>query len=223
MKQLAENLWMLTYPLKLLGADLRRHVTVVRLNSGKLCIHSTGPFTRKDAAAISALGEPAWIVEAMISHDTFSQEGHDMFPDLPFLAPEGFSERVKFPVLPLLPPPAAWGREFQALQILGNDSYREHVFFHPESRTLIVADLAFNFGPHEPFWTELMLKAAIGNEHDPGMSRPFLATITDEAAFRRSMDEMLEWDFDRVIVGHGDVIETDGHRKIATMLEHAEL
>ncbi len=223
MKPIAENLWLLTYPLRLFGADLRRNVTIVRLTSGKLVIHSTGPFTRKDAAAISALGEPAWLVEAMLSHDTFSQEGRDLFPGIPFLAPEGFSKRVKFPVEPLLPAPFAWGEEFQALEILGNDTYREHVFFHPSSGTLIVADLVFNFGSHEPVWTELMLKVAVGTEHHPGMSRPFRGTIDDEAAFRRSMDEMLEWDFDRVIVGHGDVIESGGHQKVASALESAEL
>jgi hypothetical protein len=223
MKQIAENLWLLTYPLPLLGANLRRNVTIVRLDSGRLAIHSTGPFSRKDVLAISALGEPAWLIEAMLSHDTFSQEGRDLFPGIPFLAPAGFSERVKFPIEPLLPPPPSWGRELEALEVLGNDSYREHVFFHASSRTLIVADLVFNFGPDEPLWTELMLTAAVGRKHHPGMSRPFRATIDDEAAFRRSMDQMLEWDFDRVIVGHGDVIETEGRHKVAAMLEHAGL
>ncbi len=214
---------MLTYPLRLFGADLRRNVSVIRLDSGKLIIHSMGPFNRKDVATISALGQPAWLVEAMLSHDTFSQEGRDLFPGLPFLAPDGFSERVKFPVEPLFPPPPAWSHEFQVLEILGNDTYREHVFFHAQSHTLIVADLVFNFGADEPFWTELLLKAAVGSEHHPGMSRPFRAAITDEGAFRRSMDEMLEWDFDRVIVGHGDLVETGGRKKVATMLERAGL
>lgn len=223
MKQIAENLWSLTYPLRLFGADLRRNVTVIRLSSGKLLIHSMGPFSRKDAGAISALGEPSWLIEAMLSHDTFSQEGRDLFPGVPLLAPIGFSERVKFPVEPLLPPPSAWGREIQVLAILGNDTYGEHVFFHERSRTLIVADLVFNFGPDEPLWTELMLKAAVGMDHHPGMSRPFRAAIDDEAAFRRSMDEMLEWDFDRVIVGHGDLIEAGGRKKVAALLDHAGL
>lgn len=223
MKHIAENLWLLTYPLRLFGADLHRNVSIVRLSSGKLIIHSTGPFSRKDAVAISALGEPGWLVEGMLCHDTFSQEGREMFPDLSFLAPRGFSERVNFAADPLLPPPPAWGREFEVIEVLGNDSYREHVFFHAASRTLIVADLVFNFGPDEPFWTELLLKAAVGREHSPGMSRPFRSTIDDEAAFRRSMTEMLEWDFDRVIVGHGDVIESGGHAKVSAMLEHAGL
>ena len=45
MKELAENIWVLPYSLRLFGADLRRIVTVVRLRSGELITQSTGPFT----------------------------------------------------------------------------------------------------------------------------------------------------------------------------------
>jgi len=221
MRKLDENLWLLPYPLKMLGADLRRNVTIVRLRSGDLVIHSTAPFDPSDVAKIRALGRPAWLVEAMRFHDTFSRQGRDIFPDLPFLAPEGFSDIVHFPTRPLLPPPAIWGDELFILPILGNDAYGEHVCFHAPSRTLIVADLAFNFSPSEPLWTGLLLRAAVGSEHQPGMSRPFRAAIKNEAAFRRSMEQMFAWDFERVIVGHGDVIETQGRQKLARMLERA--
>ncbi len=223
MKTLAENLWLLPFPLKLLGTDLRRNVTVVRLSSGELVIHSTAPFESADVAKIRALGRPGWLVEAMLFHDTFSRHGREVFPDVPYLAPPGFSDVVPFPTEPLFPAPPAWGEELAVIPIAGNESYGEHVVFHRPSRTLIVADLAFNFPPDEPLWAEMLVRAAIGAEHSPGMSRAFRHAITDEVAFRRSIDAMLEWDFDRVIVGHGDVIETGGREKIALMLTHAGL
>ena len=49
---LAENLWLPVYPLKMLGADLRRNVTLIRPRSGKVLIHSTAPFTAEDVAAL---------------------------------------------------------------------------------------------------------------------------------------------------------------------------
>lgn len=223
MKALADNLWLLTYPLKLLGVDLRRNVTVIRLASGETVIHSTAPFDPTDVAKIRALGPTGWIVEAMRFHDTFSRHGHDIFPGVPFLAPTGFSGVVGFPTLPLCPAPAAWGDEVAVLRVAGNESYDEHVVLHRPSRTLIVADLAFNFPGDEPLWTELLVRAAVGHHHHPGMSRPFRQAVSDEASFRRSMDAMMEWDFDRVIVGHGDVIETGGKEKLALMLAHADL
>jgi hypothetical protein len=223
MKALAENLWLLTYPLKLLGVDMRRNVTVIRLASGQVIVHSTAPFGPADITKIRGLGPTGWLVEAMRFHDTFSGHGHDIFPGVPFLAPTGFSEVVGFPTEPLLPAPAAWGDEVQVIHVSGNESYDEHVIFHRPSRTLVVADLAFNFPDDEPLWAELLVRAAVGRDHHPGMSRPFRHAVGDEPAFRRSMDAMMEWDFDRVIVGHGDVIETGGKEKLALMLANAGL
>ena len=48
----AENLWLLPYPLKMLGADLRRNGTLIRLHSGKMIVHSTVPFSPEDVATI---------------------------------------------------------------------------------------------------------------------------------------------------------------------------
>jgi hypothetical protein len=223
LQPIAENIWLLRYPLPKLGADLRRNVTVIRLNSGDLVVHSTAPFTAEDVAAISALGSPKWLVDAMLAHDTYVREGREAFPNASYLAPPGFATDEEFPIGVLLPPPPEWGEELQVMEVEGVPSYEEYVFFHAASRTLIVADLVFNFGDDEPVWTELMLKLAVGGEHHPGMSRPFKAAIEDEEAFRRSMDAMFAWDFDRVIVGHGDVIATGGKEKVAAMLRAAEL
>lgn len=215
---LAPNLWLLTYPLPKLGADLRRNVAVIRLASGDLVIHSTAPFSPADTAAISALGKPAWLVDAMLLHDTFAKEGRAAFPGIPYLAPAGFSEIAEVPAASLLPAPAAWASELRVQKIEGVPGYDEHVFFHVPSRTLIVADLVFNFGPDEPVWTEIMLKVAVTGDHHPGMSRPFKAAIKDTAAFQNSVEKVLAWDFDCVIVGHGDVIESGGKGKVSAAL-----
>jgi hypothetical protein len=45
--------------------------------------------------------------------------------------------------------------------------------------------------------------------------------VKDEAAFIASMRTILEWDFDRIIVGHGDVVERDGKDKLHGALVHA--
>ena len=60
---------------------------------------------------------------------------------------------VGFPTEPLIPAPAAWGDELKVLRLEGIPSMREHVVFHRSSRTLIVADLLFNFGPDTSAWT----------------------------------------------------------------------
>ncbi|MEP4078864.1 hypothetical protein [Haloferula sp.] len=210
MQKLADNLWLLTYPLRILGADIIRNVTVIRLNSGKLFIHSTGPFSPEDVAAIHREGEPAWLVEAMLDHDTFSSEGHSSFPKLPYFAPPGFEKRVSAPVQSLASSPSEWAPEIESTPIKGNSSFGEYAFHHRSSRTLIVADLIFNYRKAPSPWTKLLLYPALGFRHAPGMSMRFRHAITDKDAFRQSLDEILGWDFDRIIVGHGQVIESNG-------------
>ena len=212
MTNLAENLWLLRYPLKMLGADLHRNVTVIRLSSGDLVIHSTGPFALEDAAHISSLGKPRWMLDAMLRHDTFAKRGKEVFPDAAYLAPEGFSKTAGVPTGPLLPPPPEWAGEIEVLRVDGVPGMEEHAVFHRPSRTLIVADLLFNFGADAPAWTRLLMLVAVGKKHDPGMARSVRMTVKDDAALRRSLAAIGAWDFDRIIVGHGDVVEAGGKR-----------
>ena len=83
-------------------------------------------------------------------------------------------------------------------------------FFHRASRTLILSDLAFNFGPRAPLVTRLFTMVIDGyGRFRPSRLDPFL--IKDRAAARQSLDHILTWDFDRVVVAHGEVLERGGH------------
>ena len=85
----------------------------------------------------------------------------------------------------------------------------EVVFFHPASRSLILADLAFNLGPEGPWWFGLLMRVyGAWGRFGPTPLEKFL--MRDKAAVRASLDHILMWDFDRVIVGHGRNIETNG-------------
>ncbi|HEY5812104.1 MAG TPA: hypothetical protein VIT23_05585 [Terrimicrobiaceae bacterium] len=218
MKQLDENLWVENYPLTVLGTTHGRTVTIIRLQSGRLVVHSMGPFSSNDSGQIRALGEPSWLVEAMLLHDTFAQQGRETFPGVPFLGPEGFAEVVNFPILPLLPAPAEWTGELEVLAVAGAPRLKEHVFLHIPSRTLIVADLVFNFPRDESGWDRFFHRYVAGIKRYPGLSRIFRLCIKDRSAFRTSMSAILSANFDRIIVGHGRVIERDGKALLSRAL-----
>ncbi len=223
MEALAENIWLLRYPLKLLGVEVGRSVTILRLANSQLLIHSTGPFTDEDATAIRQLGQPAWLVDAMLRHDTFSREGLTAFPGIPYLGPEGLAEAVAYPTQPLIPPPPEWAGQVEVLELQGVPSMRETVMLHVASRTLIVADLAMNFPNDQLAWQELLLELAVGKHHAPGISRSFTMLVKDKSALRESIARMMTWDFDRLIVGHGRPIMHGAKARIAEALAEAEL
>jgi hypothetical protein len=47
-----------------------------------------------------------------------------------------------------------------------------------------------------------------------GPHRLIRLVIRDRRAARRSMDLVLAWDFDRVVMSHGEVVATGGHAMI---------
>lgn len=221
MNEIAPGLWTLRYPLSVLGTGHGRTVTVIRLNSGKLILHSMAPFTEADLAAIKSVGQPAWLLESMLLHDTYASEGRQAFPGLPFLGPPGFGKVVKFPVEDLIPAPQEWSEEIQVIRLAGAPKLEEHLILHRPSRTLILADLIFNFPANEGGWDRFFHRHIVGFHRYPGMSRIFKWCISDRQAFRESLEEVFAADFDRIIPGHGELIERNGKALLERAMQDA--
>jgi hypothetical protein len=52
----------------------------------------------------------------------------------------------------------------------------------------------------------------MGTYNGLAMSRLWKVAMKDRKAFEDSIGKVLEWDFDRIVVAHGAVIERDGKR-----------
>ena len=39
--------------------------------------------------------------------------------------------------------------------------------------------------------------------------------MRDRAAARQSLEQILAWDFDRVVVAHGDILDSGGHQALS--------
>ena len=72
-----------------------------------------------------------------------------------------------------------------------------------------MCDLAFNFGPRAPLLTRITLRMMGGyGRFRPSRLDPLL--IRDRKAARESMQRILAWDFDRIVIAHGEVLESGG-------------
>ena len=91
----------------------------------------------------------------------------------------------------------------------GAPAINEVVFLHRSSRTLLLTDLAFNV-PSGPGNRARIFHWLVGATGRFGPHRIVRAVIRDREAARRSLATILAWDFDRVIVTHGDVLERGG-------------
>ena len=109
--------------------------------------------------------------------------------------------------------PDAWAGQIESYLLQG---FRLHevVLLHRPSRTLIVPDLGFNIHRTSHTFARLFFKAnGMWQHFGPSRLIRNLA-VSNHAAFQASLDRLLDWDFERILPGHGDVIEYDGRTAV---------
>lgn len=216
LQSLHESLWVRGVPYRVSGLALGRQLVAVRLASGGLWIHSPIPNEPGLKEALAKLGPVEHAVGPNCWHDECLAEFQQTYPAALFHAAPGLAKakpEVRF-VDELGPVPhPAWSGVLDQILVEGMPRLNEVVFFHRASRSLILADLSFNLGPPGPLLTAIAMRLN-GVWGRFGPSRLCRSLIKDRAATRASLDRILAWDFDRVIVGHGRNIDIGGKKAL---------
>lgn len=217
---LAPDLWDCDAPMTVFGMALGHRMTVAKLPDGSLLLHSPIAHSAALAAELAQFGAVAHLVAPNAMHDTYLEGWFTAYPQARFHGAKGFSTfRPDLPFTATLgdSPPAAWADVFDQLVLRGMPRLNEVVFLHRASRTLIVTDLVFNLGAEMPLLSRVLLR--INGCYDClAVSRLLRSTIKDQAALRASLDRMLAWDFDRVVVSHGRNLDSGAKDALRTAL-----
>jgi hypothetical protein len=209
---LAENLWELNRPLKAPGLRIDHRMTVARLTSGELLLHSPVELDEDLMGALAALGPVRHFVAPSLFHDMYWPAWFARCPQATFWGVPGLREaHPELPFGEILRPdqPTPWEAELPKLFIAGMPKLNECIFFHPASQSLIVADLIFNLSSDQPLLGKLILKANASYDK-VACSRIFRAFIKDRGAFKESVEEVLKWETEKIILGHGTNVTQDG-------------
>jgi hypothetical protein len=208
----AEGLWCATQPLRFLGLELGARMSVVRLPDGGLWLHSPIEPTAALRAALARLGPVRHVVAPNCFHHLFAARWSDAGPAVQVhVAPGLLRKRPDLSGARELAskPDPAWAAALDQVAVQGMPLVNEVAFFHRPSRTLISSDLAFHVGPELPPWTRFWFRALGAYGH---LATTFLEKLLtrDRAATRASIERILAWDFERVIVAHGRIQEAGG-------------
>jgi hypothetical protein len=217
LRPLAPDLWVVERAQRFYGLEVGTRMTVMRLRDGRLLLHSPVALDADVRRALDGVGRVAYVVAPNRVHHLYAGEALHAYPDARlWIAPGLKQKRPDLGFAPVLGdgPPAEWRDEVDQVFFRGRPYENEVVFFHRPSRTLVLCDLAFNFGPATP-WLTKVLVGLIGGYGRFGPSRADPLLIRDRAAARASLERILAWDFDRVIVAHGDVLDAGGHAALA--------
>jgi hypothetical protein len=212
LKPIADRLWVEARPLRFAGVETGTRMTVVQLADGGLFVHSPVSLDRGTRQAIDALGPVKALVAPSRFHHLWVGEWSRAYPDALLCACPGLERKrsdVSWHRLLGDEPENEWRGEIEQLFFAARWLENEVVFFHPASRTLICADLIFNLTNHPSLLTRIV--ARLIDNVRPGATLFERMLIRDRAAAREQVDRMLAWNADRIVLAHGDMIETGGH------------
>ncbi len=220
-RQLDENLWVFDRPLRMLGLEIGTRMTAVRLPDDGLFVHSPVALDAATEQELDALGLVRHVVAPSRFHHLFVGDYRDAYGEALVWAAPGLPEKrtdFRFDGVLGEEPNTGWADSLDQEWVRGAPRLNEVAFLHRESRSLLLADLAMNFRESATWLTGLGLRL-MGIHGRFGVSRLVRATIRDRAAARQSLDTILSWDFERVIVSHGVVLQRHGKRLLRKAYE----
>jgi hypothetical protein len=222
LREVDSDIWVAEQPLRYFGLSVGTRMTVVRLVDRKLLVISPIQASEAIINQLNQLGAVEHIVAPNLYHYMFATDFKALYPAATFWAVPGLD--IKKPTLPIdqiiqIQENSLWsGIEytsfdgFRTLGLSGFDLLNEYVFFHTASRTLIVTDAAFYFDESFPLITQLAARV-IGSYKSLSPSLLEQIATTDKKKIRESVERVLSWDFERVIMAHGTVVERGGKEK----------
>lgn len=215
-RELAADLFVLDHPLVVGGLHLGTRTTVVRLANGGLFVHSPGPADASLLRAVEKLGPVLALVAPNKLHHLYLPAWAEAFPQARSFGAPGLA--AKLPMLRLDEelgdePPDLFGDALAQHVVRGAPRLEEVVFLHRPSRTLLLTDLAFHLRHSRSRFTRIAMRLN-GGYGRFGPTRLLRSTFRDRGAARASLDVVLGWDFDRVVVTHGDVLEHGGREAL---------
>jgi hypothetical protein len=205
-----DSLWVAQIPLRTYGLEIGTRMTVCRLCSGDLWVHSPINPERELQQQLDLLGRVRFIIAPNRQHHFFIRDFIAAYPDALLFGSTDLPQ--KFPNLPFdgvlgEQPEPGWSDDLDQVPIRGNIFHDEVVFFHRHSRTLIVTDLCISGHPEQPPFTRFVLWLG-GVYQKPGPLLDVKLAYLDKRAARASLEKVMTWDFERMILAHGHLVNS---------------
>ena len=208
----SDRIWLKKYPVHYAGLDFYARTTVVRLSNGELLVHSPSPIDEVLVDRIREIGPVAHLIAPGSYHYFYVAAWQEAFPEAMVWICPGVERKqpdLEFDGFLSDHAPNAWAEELDQVLVRGNRLIWEVVFLDRPSRTLIITDLLENIGEKSGAvgWQfKLWWKVVFHMWDNPKPAPEYQMGWKDRRAAKHSLERILEWDFDRIILSHGENI-----------------
>lgn len=207
--------------LKLLpGVTIPLRAMMVGNGERQILISPVG--TPAEAAEVEAA--PLTVVAPSLLHHLHLETAIERYRPVALWGPPGLAEQHPDlgPVHVLGEDPWPHADQLAFVIVEGAPKRNEVVFFHKASKTIYTADLFFNIREPEGFLTPLTFRL-MGIYRRFGAAKMWRHWVTDKAAFQRSIDQILAWDFEQIAVAHGDLVSQNARGQFLAALRELGL
>lgn len=197
---------------------LPARTTVVRLAKGVIVL-SPGPDV--DVEQCAQLGPVTDIVAPNLFHHLGVKRAVDRLPNAKLWGAPGLAAKcpgIRWDAV-LSADTWPYQDELPLVVLQGMPKVNEAIFFHKKSRTLLATDLCFNILQPRGVgaWIILHVFSTYGRF---GVSRLIQRMITDKSAFEHSLTEVFAFNFDNLVMAHGDIVMGGARERLrAALLE----
>lgn len=229
LRQFGPDIWIAEGPVtSFYGFPYPTRMAVIRLSDGDLFVWSPVALSDPLRRSVDRLGPVRYLISPNALHHLFLGEWKAAYPAARLYASPRLRRRRKdlaFDAELGDAPEPEWAADIDQVVVHGSFALTEVVFFHRGSRTVLFADLIQNF-PRDWFrgWRGAVARLDGLVAPNPGAPREWRASFLDRRAARRSLDRVLAWPIEFVVIAHGDLPTGDGaafvRRGFAWLLRH---
>ncbi len=210
--QLGDGMWSCEQQLRFFGVPVGARMGVMRLGSGGLLVYSPVRATPEVLEEVKALGEVKHLVAPNRWHHLFIKDWMAAHPNARVHGAPGLEKKRPDVTFHSKLSDAAepdWSPSVTHVALRGWPIFSETVFVHHPSKTLVCADFIHNIGEDKTLLTKAFY-ASVGSYGGFKTGLVERVTMRDRAAAKASVERVLELEFDRVMMGHGTVLEGGG-------------
>jgi len=188
---------------------LKRRMTIVRLNGGRLVVYSAIALDESEMARIEAYGTPAFMVVPSDIHRLDARIWKDRYPAIHVVAPEGARKKVEEVVHVDTSTPDFGDPRVQFVTVPGVEGHEAALVVTTDrGTTLILNDIVGNIHDARGAGGWILRKAGFAGDH-PQVPRVVKRKIVED---ERQLGAQLEaWaelpQLARILVSHGEPIE----------------
>ena len=171
LEELGPGLWVKRIPLRFWTLPMGTRMTVMRLTTGYLMVHSPVNITDDVVDQLRMIAPVGYLIAPNRLHHLYIRDWHDQYPDAELWGVKGLHrKRSELPWTGVLgpTPESAWAGDVDQV-LFRNRFMEEAVFFHRRSQTLVLTDMMESVWPEDAWHYRLFARPGrrLENPHHP--------------------------------------------------------